>query len=87
MELHEHVALLVARERIGDAVQAAEQARVIRLARGPHASARVRLGNALVRLGEWMMGQHGQVQGRCLARRTAEARRGFHEAADQVRVA
>ncbi len=61
MELHEHTALLVAKERIADAVRAAEQARAIRLARGPHTSARVRLGKALIRLGERMMGQYGQA--------------------------
>jgi len=54
MYIHEHVALVMARERIQDAARAAD------LPRGPRVSARVRLGTALIRLGRWIQGQHSQ---------------------------
>lgn len=50
MHLHEDTALLIARERIEDAIRSAAQMRALRLARGPRRSARIRLGTALVRL-------------------------------------
>ncbi len=56
MDLHEQLALQMAKERIKDAVRAAEQMRDIRLAGARH-PARARLGKVLVRLGRWMMGE------------------------------
>jgi hypothetical protein len=60
MYIHEHVALVMARERIQDAARAADRARAADLPRGPRVSARVRLGTALIRLGRWIQGQHSQ---------------------------
>jgi len=57
MDMHEHVVWLMAKERMEEALQIAEQARAIRRTRGPRRSARVRLGTALVRLGHRIMGQ------------------------------
>jgi len=54
MDIQEEVALQIARDRIEDWVRAAEQMRAIRSGR-LHQSARVRLGNALVRIGNWMI--------------------------------
>ena len=56
MNLHEDTALLMARERMEDAMRFAEQRRLLRHARGPRQPARVRLGLAIVRLGRWLMG-------------------------------
>jgi hypothetical protein len=56
MDIDEQVALRLAKERIEDAVRAAEQRRAIGLARAGR-PARVRLRSVLVRLGQWMMGQ------------------------------
>jgi hypothetical protein len=55
MHIHEQVVLRMARDRMEDAVRAAEQVRAIRSAFAPR-SARVRLGSALVRLGRWIIG-------------------------------
>jgi hypothetical protein len=54
MDLNEQIAMRMAKERIEDAVRAAEQMRAIRLGRARR-SARFRLGSALVRLGHWML--------------------------------
>lgn len=56
MDLDEQIALRLAQERVEEALQTAEYRRALRSARA-HSSARVRLGNALVRLGHWMMGE------------------------------
>ncbi len=56
MDIHEHIALRIAKERMEDAVRSAEQMRALRLARA-RTSARIRLGRALVQLGHWMLGQ------------------------------
>jgi hypothetical protein len=55
MDIHEQVALRMAREWIEDAVRAAEAMPAIRSTRARQ-TARVRVGSALVRLGHWMMG-------------------------------
>ena len=57
MYIEDHAMLLMARERMEDAARSAEQRRVLRLARAPRRTTRVRLGLALVRLGHWVMGQ------------------------------
>jgi hypothetical protein len=57
MDIHEHTVLLMAKERMEDAMHFAEQMRALRLARTPRRPARVRLGMALVRFGHWIMGQ------------------------------
>jgi hypothetical protein len=57
MLIHEETALLMARERMEDAVRYAEQRRALRLARAPRLPVRVRLGMILVRIGHWIMGQ------------------------------
>ena len=56
MDLEEQVALRMAKERIEEAVRAAEQRRAIGFERAAR-PVRVRLGSVLVRLGHWMMGQ------------------------------
>jgi hypothetical protein len=53
--IHEQIAMRMAQERMENAVRAAEQTRALRSARGRQL-ARVRLGSALVRLGQWMIG-------------------------------
>ena len=55
--IHEETALLMARERMEDALRHAERMRALRLARGPRRPMRVRLGMILVRIGHWIMGQ------------------------------
>lgn len=57
MDIHEHTVVLMAKERMQDAVRSADQARALRLARVPRPPARVRLGMALVRFGHWIQGQ------------------------------
>ncbi len=57
MCLHEDFALLMAKERMEDAMHFAEQRRALRLARSLRRPVRVRLGMALVRFGHWIMGQ------------------------------
>jgi hypothetical protein len=56
MDIHEQLAFRMAKERVEDAVRAAEQMRAIRFARARR-SARIRLGRAVVRLGHWTLGQ------------------------------
>jgi hypothetical protein len=56
MDLYEDITVQMAKERIESAVREAELRRAIRLARG-HRSTRIRLGNALVRLGQWVLGE------------------------------
>jgi hypothetical protein len=56
MYIHEQIALRIAKDRIEEAVRAAEQRRAIRLA-GSRTPARVRLGRSLVRVGYWISGQ------------------------------
>ena len=60
MDLHEQLALQMAKERIDDAVREAERMRAMRFGRARR-SARVRLGSALVRLGQWMAGRSAAV--------------------------
>jgi len=60
MDLHEQLALQMAKERIEDAVREAQRMQAIGF-NGVRRSARVRLGNALVRLGRWMAGQSSPV--------------------------
>jgi hypothetical protein len=60
MDLHEQLALQMAKERIADAVREAQRMRAIGFT-GARRSARVRLGSALVRLGRWMAGQSRPV--------------------------
>ena len=63
MWLQEETAILMAKERMADAIDQAERARVIRLSQRPNRSARVWLGSALVRLGCWLMGQNAREPG------------------------
>ncbi len=55
MDLFEDLTVRLAKERIEAAVRDAELRRAIRSA-GAQRSARVRLGSALVRLGQWVLG-------------------------------
>lgn len=57
MYILEDIMLLMARERMEDAVRYAEQMRAHRLARTRRRPARAYLGMALVRLGRWIMGR------------------------------
>lgn len=61
MDIHEHLALQIAKERIDDAVREAEQLRALH-SDPARRSVRVRLGSALVRLGTWMGGQSSVVR-------------------------
>ena len=63
MHMHEDTMLLMAKERIQEAERRAELSRALRLARPPHRPARVRLGMALVRLGQWILGRPSTAQG------------------------
>jgi hypothetical protein len=56
MDINEQIALQMAKERMREAVRAAEQRRAIGFERAGR-PVRVRLGGVLVRLGHWMMGQ------------------------------
>jgi hypothetical protein len=51
MWIHDEIAMLMAKERMADAMGEAERARALRLSQGPPRSIRARLGGALVRLG------------------------------------
>jgi hypothetical protein len=57
MYIHEQVAILIAKERMEDAVHSAEALRALRFTRVPRRGGRVRLGSALIRLGRWLQGQ------------------------------
>ena len=57
MHIHENMMLLMTRERIREAERRAEVSRALRQARPARHPARVRLGMALIRLGEWIMGR------------------------------
>ena len=57
MNFYGDIALLMAKERMEDAVHFAEQRRVLRRERASRRPARVRVGMALVRFGRWMSGQ------------------------------
>ena len=57
MYILEDIMLLMARERMEDAVRYAEQRRAHRIARTRRRPARVHLGMALVRFGHWIMGR------------------------------
>jgi hypothetical protein len=57
MHIHEHIALMMARERMEDAARAAEQARAVGHAGVPRPSVRISLGIALIRLGRWIQGR------------------------------
>lgn len=59
MLMPEHVAMLMVKERMEEALRRAEQARAIRSARVPRQPVRVGLGMALVRLGRWISGWNG----------------------------
>jgi hypothetical protein len=56
MYMDEQIVLRMARERVEEAVRAAEQRRALRTGQARR-STRVRLGSALVRLGHRMLGQ------------------------------
>jgi hypothetical protein len=63
MHIHEDMLLLMTRERIREAERRAEVSRALRLARPARRPARIRLGMALVRLGQWIMGRPSTTQG------------------------
>ena len=63
MHIHEDTMLLMARERILEAERRAEVSRALRMTRPAHRPVRVRLGMALVRLGQWIMGRPSTAQG------------------------
>ena len=67
MYLHEQIASRLAKERLADALRAAEHLRALRMARP---ALRIRLGGTLVRLGRWMVGHQSRVA--CDGRRAAE---------------
>ena len=55
MEMNEQAMLLMARQRIQEALREAELSRALAL-HAPRRSLRVRLGSGLVRIGQWMLG-------------------------------
>ena len=57
MWVHERTVLMMAAERMEEAVRDAERARALRGSRTQRRSARVRLGCALIRAGHWIMGR------------------------------
>jgi len=63
MDILEHTAVLMAKERMEDARRSADQARALRLGRAPRPPARVRLGMALVRFGHWIQGRPSPAPG------------------------
>ncbi len=73
MYIQEHTVVLMAKERMEDAVRSAEQMRALRLGRAPRRSARVRLGMALVRFGHWIMGQPSPAPGPPIGLRQAQS--------------
>lgn len=73
MYIHEHTAVLMAKERMKDAWRHAEQMQALRLARTPHRSPRVRLGMALVRLGHWIQGQSSPTPGTSIGLRQTQS--------------
>jgi hypothetical protein len=60
MWMCENVAVLMAKERMGEAMRHAEAVRASRRP-GSQWTTRVRLGLALVRLGRWLMGEPSPV--------------------------
>ncbi|MFI5341807.1 MAG: hypothetical protein ACHQ7N_18445 [Candidatus Methylomirabilales bacterium] len=73
MHMLEDMMLLIARERMEDALRSAEWRRALRLARGPRRPARVLLGMALIRLGHWLLGQPSSAPGTPIALRQAQS--------------
>ncbi len=73
MYIQESAVLLMARERLEDAMHAAEQRRLLRLTRAPRRPARVRLGTALVRLGHWIQGRPSPGAGKAPGLRQAHS--------------
>jgi hypothetical protein len=74
MDVHEFVALRMAKDRMDEAARFAERRRALSLARGPRRPMRVQLGAALIRIGYWLMGDQpcdasrmfgGFERGRC----------------------
>jgi hypothetical protein len=63
MYILEDIMLLMARERMEDAVRYAELMRAHHLARTRRRPVRARLRMALVRLGHWLMGRSSQAPG------------------------
>jgi hypothetical protein len=59
----EDFVMLMVKERMHDDLRYAEQRRALRLARVPRPSMRVRLGTALIRFGQWMMGESAPSAG------------------------
>jgi len=58
MWIHEEEAMLMAKQRMADAIDGAERGQDVRLFRGPRRSVRVRVGRALVRLGCRLMARN-----------------------------
>lgn len=73
MHIHEDTMLLMARERILEAERRAEVSRALRMARPARRPARVRLGMALVRIGQWIMGRPSTTQGTRIEPRQAHS--------------
>ena len=65
--------VLMAKERMEDAVRSAEQMRALRRERAPRRSARVLLGTALVRFGHWIVGQPSPSPGDAIGLRQAQS--------------
>jgi len=63
MWVENHVVALMAKERMEEAMRYAERARAIYRARGKYRPMRVRLGLALVGLGQRIMGQRPPALG------------------------
>ena len=74
MEILEHTVVLMAKERMADAVRSAEQMRALYHARALRPAARVRVGMAIVRLGRWIQGHPSPAPGAPGVLRQAESR-------------
>jgi hypothetical protein len=63
MYIHEYTVMMIAKQRMDDAMRYAEHRRALRLAREPGPSTKVRLGMALIRVGRWLMGESSPSTG------------------------
>jgi len=73
MQMLEDMMLLIAKDRMEDALRFAESRRAIHLARGPRPPARVRLGLAVIRLGHWLLGHPSPARGTPIGLRQAQS--------------
>ena len=73
MHMLEDMMLLIAKQRMEDAVRFAEWRRALHRARGPRPPARVRPGMALIRLGHWLLGHPSPARGTPVGVRQAQS--------------